>query len=61
MEKYLHNATGELLKEVIDTQAEGIRMSEADKTVAVDFYKYAVVGAELALSSLRLPYFYYPV
>lgn len=48
VEKYLHNATGELLKEVIDTQAEGIRMSEADKTVAVDFYKYAVVGAELA-------------
>ena len=46
--KYLHNVTGELLKEVIDIQSEDIRISEADKKVAVEFYKFAMVGAELA-------------
>ena len=47
VERYVYAAAESLLAEVIEASARDILLSDADKLVAVDFYKYAMVGIGL--------------
>ena len=47
LEKYLYIIVFELLKNVVEEKAVGIKVSEENKKFVADFYKYAFVGLSL--------------
>ncbi len=47
LERYLYNVVYKLMIDVVNEQAQGLQVSERDKTFIADFYKYAFVGLML--------------
>lgn len=44
LERFLYNEVYKMLIDVVNEQAEGLKVSEESKTFIADFYKYAFVG-----------------
>lgn len=47
IERYLYQVTYNLLKDVVEEQAQGLKVSEEDKAFVADLYKYGFVGLML--------------
>ncbi|MGB8456054.1 MAG: TetR/AcrR family transcriptional regulator C-terminal domain-containing protein [Anaerocolumna sp.] len=47
LERFLYNEVYKLLIDVVDEQAQGMKVSEENKNFIADFYKYAFVGVML--------------
>lgn len=47
LERYLYNVVYKLMIDVVNEQAQGMHVSEKDKTFIANFYKYAFVGLML--------------